>query len=170
MIRTIEHNNVTVPAFQAEGFAAQFAFPFARKVCVGAGVDIGCNRKEWAFVDRDGTPALMIDPAIPECRFDAYNLPPMQFDYIFSSHCAEHLPDWVGALDYWATKLKRGGVLFLYLPHANSTYWRPWNNRKHLHMFIPQMLQDYLTDRGWNKIFVSECDANNSFTVFAEKP
>jgi SAM-dependent methyltransferase len=170
MIRTITHNNITVPEFQSKGFAAKFAFPFAKEVCIGQGCDIGCNRKEWAFVDRNGTPALMIDPAIPECRFDAFNLPPMQFDYLLSSHCLEHLGDWVKALDYWGTKLKRNGTLFLYLPHYNSTYWRPWHNRKHIHSFTPNILRDYLTDSGYKNIFVSECDLNNSFMVMAEKP
>ncbi len=170
MIETIEHNGVSVPAFQAKGFAAKFAFPFAKELCYGHGVDIGCNRKKWAFVDRDGIPALMIDPALPECRFDAYNLPPTQFDYVLSSHCLEHLPNWVDALDYWATKLKRGGVLFLYLPHFNSTYWRPWHNRKHIHSFTPELIGRYLIDRGWNKIVVSGCDLNNSFIAIAEKP
>lgn len=168
MISTIEHNRTQYPAFQAEGFAAQFAFPFAQKVCSGYGLDIGCNRKEWAYIDTDGRPALMVDPAIKGCIYDAYNLPPTHFDYIFSSHCLEHLTDWVGALDLWTKSLKRGGVLFLYLPHPSQSYWRPWHNRKHIHSLQPDTIRQYLADRGWNKIFVTEADLNNSFTVIAE--
>lgn len=170
MIRTLIHNNVRVPEFQSEGNAAQFCKPFAQKVCVGHGVDVGCNRKEWAYVDRNGTPAIMVDPALPDCRFDAYNLPPSQYDYLISSHCLEHLSDWVKALDYWHSKLKKGGVLFLYLPSYESTYWRPWHNRKHIHTFVPNILKDYLTDRGWDNIFVSGVDLNNSFIAMANKP
>lgn len=168
MIATIQHNNKNYPIFQSEGFAAQFAFPFAKKVCIGHGLDIGCNRKEWAFVDGSGVPALMIDKVF-ENEYDAYNLPPTQFDYIFSSHCLEHLPDWVGAIDYWQTKLKVGGTLFLYLPHPLQSYWKPWHNRKHLHSLYPEMIQEYLVDRGWSKIFVTGCDLNHSFVVIAEK-
>lgn len=168
MIQTVQHQKNDYPLFQSEGFAAQFAFPFAKKVCKGHGLDIGCNRKEWAYIDADGTPALMIDKTFGN-EYEAYNLPPTHFDYIFSSHCLEHLPDWVGAIDYWATKLKRGGVLFLYLPHYSQSYWRNWHNRKHVHNLSPQMLRDYLTDRGWNKVFVTEADLNNSFICMAEK-
>lgn len=162
MIETIQFKDHTYPAFQSQGFAAQFAFPFAEKVCKSKGYDIGCNRAEWCFPI-----AMGIDPLLG--KWDASNLPYTDMDYIFSSHCLEHLPDWVAALDYWQTKLKTGGVLFLYLPHPSQQYWRPWNNRKHIHSLSPEVIKDYLTDRGWDKIFVSGCDLNNSFIAMAEK-
>ena len=127
-IDTIQHQGKEYPRLQSEGFAAQFAWPFAKKMCQGHGLDIGCNRPEWAFPG-----AVMIDPNI-DPKTTAYDLPTEFYDYIFSSHCLEHLPDWVGALDHWGTRLKEGGVIFLYLPHYDQTYWRPWNNRKHINI------------------------------------
>lgn len=162
-ISIIQHNNKDYPSFQSEGFAAKFAFPFAEQVCKGIGYDIGCNRKEWCFKD-----AFPID-IVFNTAYNAYALPEMQVDYIFSSHCLEHLRDWVEAIDYWQTKLKHGGVLFLYLPHPDQSYWRPWHNRKHIHSLYPDMIKEYLIDRGWNNIFVSGCDLNHSFTVIAER-
>src|SRR6478609_3804557 len=105
MIDIITYKNSDYPEFQSQGFAARFAFPFAEIVCKGVGLDIGCNRPEWALKG-----AIQIDPLI-DPKYDAYNLPEGEFDYIFSSHCLEHLKDWVGAIDYWNTKLKEGGVL-----------------------------------------------------------
>lgn len=168
-IRTIEHGGNKYPAFQAEGFAAKFAMPYAQQVCKGYGCDVGCNRKEWLYRDADGIDALPIDPAICT-EYDAMHLPLGTFDYIFSSHCLEHIADWVSVVDYWRTRMKKGGVLFLYLPDYSQTYWRAWHNRKHIHCFTPQMLRDYLTDRGWQNIFVSERDLNNSFMVMANTP
>lgn len=162
MIEIIQSGNTDYPKFQSEGFAAQYAFPFALKLCKGVGYDIGCNREEWKLPG-----AIPIDPIINE--YNALNLPKMKVDYIFSSHCLEHIPDWVAVLDYWFTKLKSGGVLFLYLPHYSQHYWRSWNNRKHVNNLTPQMIKDYLTDRGWNKVFVTEHDLNNSFYAIAEK-
>ncbi|HXP49873.1 MAG TPA: hypothetical protein VN922_07970, partial [Bacteroidia bacterium] len=69
MIETIEFKDEVYPKFQSEGFAAKFAFPFAKEVCIGEGFDIGCNRKEWAFPG-----AIMIDPAINK-EYDAMKLP-----------------------------------------------------------------------------------------------
>lgn len=165
MIETIVHNGNKYPIFQSTGNAARFAIPFAQQVIGDGkiGFDIGCNRKEWAYPD-----AYTIDPEI-DPTFDAYNLMPINVDYIFSSHCLEHLPDWVKALDYWKTKLHVGGVLFLYLPDYSQTYWRPWHNRKHVHSFRPDMIRDFLIDRGWGNVFVSGVDLNNSFIAIAEK-
>lgn len=163
MIQTIEHKGIEYPIYQSEGYAAQFAIPYAKHVCKGEGYDIGCNRKEWAFPD-----AIPIDPLF-STAYDAYNLPEKDVDFVFSSHCLEHLPNWVDALDYWKTKIKSGGVLFLYLPDYSQTYWRPWHNRKHVHIFSPEIIRDYLKDRGWINIFVSGVDLNNSFMAMAQK-
>lgn len=167
MIPTIEHNGIEYPKFQSEGFAAKFAMPFAQQVCKGVGFDIGCNRREWMYRDANGIEAMPIDPAICDA-YDAFTLPDIKVDYIFSSHCLEHVPDWVRAIDIWHKHLHPGGVLFLYLPDYSQTYWRPWHNRKHLHILSPTVLRDYLTDRGWKNIFVSGMDLNNSFMVMAE--
>ena len=162
-MKTIEYNHVIYPAIQGEGNAAQYAIPFAKKFCHGVGYDIGCNRLEWAFPG-----ATPIDLAFVD-GFDAYNLPDNQVDYIFSSHCLEHLPNWVDALDYWSSKIKSGGTLFLYLPHYSQEYWRPWNNRKHIHAFVPETIVDYMTDRGYTNVFHSQRDLLNSFMVVGEK-
>jgi SAM-dependent methyltransferase len=129
----------------------------------GEGLDIGCNRPEWAFPG-----AILIDPILSG-EWHAYNLPDKQYDYIFSSHCLEHLEDWVGALDYWKTRLKRGGTIFLYLPHYSQTYWRPWNNRKHVSIINSEFLRDYFVSRQYTNIFVTEgYDLNHSFYGVAE--
>lgn len=45
-------------------------------------------------------------------------------DYVFSSHCLEHISDWESALIKWIELLKDGGRLFLYLPHPDCLIWR----------------------------------------------
>jgi len=165
-IETIQFKGKEYPALQAKGFAAKYCHPFAEILCVGKGLDVGCNRVEWSFPG-----SIPIDPAIEGCKYNAFNLPMGTFDYIISSHMLEHVVDWVGCLDYWYKKIKPGGILFLYLPHYDQEYWRPWNNRKHVHIFSPEIIKDYLKDRGWEKIRSSEgADLNCSFTVIATKP
>lgn len=165
MIYTLNYKGKEYPHFQAEGNASQFAIPFAKQFCHGVGYDIGCNRLEWAMPGAIPIDLLFDDP------WDAYNLPDRQVDYIYSSHCLEHLPDWVEALDYWCSKLKTcshkstGGILFLYLPHYKQEYWRPWNNKKHKHVFTSEIITDYMKDRGFADIFSSERDLNDSFMV-----
>ena len=162
MIDIISYKKHKYPSFQSQGNAAQFAIPYAKHVCSGVGIDVGCNRVEWSFPG-----SLPVDPVIND--YDALNFPYDNLDYIFSSHCLEHLYDWVSVLDYWTSKLKIGGVLFLYLPDYSQEYWKPWNNRKHLNIFSPTIIKDYLEDRNYNTIFTSQVDLNNAFMVMAEK-
>lgn len=162
-IQTVKYRGEVYPAFQANGNAARFCMPFAKEVCKGVGLDIGCNRVEWCFPD-----AIPIDPEINE--YHAHHLPEGEYDYIFSSHCLEHVPDWVAAIELWISRLKSGGVLFLYLPDYSQHYWRVWQNRKHLNIFTPEIIKDYLVfSNMFSVIFVSGVDAYNSFTAFAEK-
>ncbi len=158
----IEFKGKLYPKFQSEGFAAQFAIPYAKHFCDGFGVDVGCNREEWKFPG-----AFAVDPVINGNT--ANNFPFNKLDYIFSSHCLEHIPNWVDVLDYWTLKLKIGGVLFLYLPDYSQTYWRPWNNRKHVNIFTPQIISDYMEDKGYKNIYSSGVDLNNAFMVVGEK-
>jgi SAM-dependent methyltransferase len=46
-------------------------------------------------------------------------------DFVFSSHCLEHISDWQSALKEWVAKLKPGGIVFLYLPHPECAIWHP---------------------------------------------
>ena len=159
----IEFNGKKYPKFQSIGNASQFAIPFAKHVCTGYGYDIGCMKKEWSLPN-----SVPIDIEFND-EWDAYNLPKKNVDYIFSSHCLEHLNNWVNAMDYWYDTLKIGGVLFLYLPDYSQEYWRPWNNRKHKHCFTPNILETFLNDKNMKNIFVSGIDLNNSFMVVCEK-
>jgi predicted SAM-dependent methyltransferase len=163
MIETIKFNNKIYPKFQSSGFASQFAFPYAQQVCQGKGYDIGCMKPEWAYPG-----SIPIDLAFDD-PYHALNLPYDNVDYIFSSHCLEHIINWVEVLDYWCECIKNNGVIFLYLPDYTQEYWRPWNNKKHLNMFTPQILVDYFQHKNFNKIFASGIDLNNSFMIMVEK-
>ena len=153
----VEFKGDRYPEFQAKGNAAQFAIPFAKHFCSGKGYDIGFCKEEWKYPGAIG---------IDECLnngFNANNLPEKGVDYIFSSHCLEHVDDWVSTLEYWLTSIKPGGILFLYLPDFSQKYWRPWHNRKHKHCFSPDIIRQFLIDHNCQNIFVSGIDLNNSF-------
>jgi SAM-dependent methyltransferase len=182
MIQTLEFKDSKYPLFQSQGNAAQFAIPYAKHVCLGLGIDVGCMKPEWAiyadvdavFTDKEAylsseksTKVLTIDPAINQ--YHALDIPLENLDFIFSSHCLEHIIDWVSVLDYWYEKLQTGGTLFLYLPDYSQVYWRPWNNRKHVNILTPEYIQDYMADKGYINTFVSGVDLNNAFMVMGQK-
>ncbi len=186
MIEVINYKGNWYPKFQSSGFAARFSFPFAAEVCKGIGVDVGPGKREWVFPG-----AYPIEPAWDDMAianvvaqrlqgdnsntavprgFHATNFPNLgPLDYVFSSHCLEHVPNWVDALDHWYDNLKDGGVLFLYLPHPDQEYWLPYNNRKHIHCLPPELIEHYLWSKGYQKVFVSERDLNHSYIAMGEK-
>jgi SAM-dependent methyltransferase len=164
MIDTIKYKGNEYPLHQTKGNGTQFAFPYAKHYCKGVGYDIGCMKKEWAF---DG--AIPIDISFPD-GFHALNLPlTAKVDYIYSSHCLEHITNWVETLNYWYFNLKKGGVLFLYLPHYEQEYWRPWNDRRHVNIFTVEIIKNWMESKNFKKIFWSERDLNHSFMIVGEK-
>jgi len=163
MYQVVEYKGKKYPKFQTEGFASKFVFPFAQQVCKGKGYDIGCMKEEWSLPG-----SIPIDLSFND-GYHATNLPEKNVDYIFSSHCLEHIDNWVETMDYWYDTLVSNGVLFLYLPDYSQVYWRPWNNRKHRQIFSPTIIEDYMTDKGYKDIFKSGIDLNNAFAIFGKK-
>jgi len=64
-----------------------------------------------------------------------------QFDWVYSSHCLEHIEDHKLALKNWMRILKSGGYLIVYIPHVDY-YERKnrkpsINNSDHKHFYHP---------------------------------
>ena len=155
MSNFIQYNNKIYPELQTQGFASQYAFPFAKKFCSGKGYDIGCMKEEWALPG-----AIPVDINLDNNSYSAYNLPKEKVNYIFSSHCLEHLEHWVKAIEYWSTLCD---VLFLYLPHYDQEYWRPWNNTKHRHVLTPDIVSECMQQYFQQVITTTGWDLNHSF-------
>jgi hypothetical protein len=158
-MNTLTYKNEKYPFFQSLGNASQFAIPYAKYFCIGKGYDIGFCKEEWKYPNSIG-----IDYNINN-NYNANNLPDDIVDYIYSSHCLEHVDNWSQTLEYWMTKVKNNGIIFLYLPDISQKYWRPWHNKKHNHVFNPQILKLFLEDHNITDFFISGIDLNNSFMV-----
>lgn len=155
-----EYKGDLYPSYLRDGNMMQFIEPIASQFCKGKGLDIGSGK--WPFSD-----ARPIDIKNGD---DAMNLPIDQYDYLISSHCLEHLPDPVSALEHWRTRLWPGGVLFLYLPHPDQIYWRPQHCRKHLHTFHPKDVAQMMRDLGFVNVMHSERDLAWSFSCVGWAP
>ena len=113
-----KYAGVLYPGYLNEGNAASFILDKAKYYCQGKGIDMGAS--EWPFPG-----AVPIQEAENQnaYRLDAFS--DGSLDYVFSSHCLEHLDRWQDALRLWICKLRTGGVLFLYLPHVSNELWKP---------------------------------------------
>ena len=158
-MEVVEFKDKKYPYFQSIGNASQFAIPFAKHICNGYGYDIGYSKEEWKLPN-----AIGIDLNDLSNDYHADNLPDNKVDYIYSSHCLEHVDNWVTTFTYWLSKLKSSGILFLYLPDVSQVYWRPWNNKKHKHILTPNIFKEYCVEHNLVH-YISGIDLNNSFMV-----
>lgn len=154
-----DFRNERYPAYITKGNASSFILPFAREFCKGRGLDIGGGRYPFPG-------ATNID--IKTGR-DAMTIPEGPFDFIFSSHCLEHLDDPAGALYHWTAQIKDGGILFLYLPHPSAALWWPEHNRAHKHILEPEAIETVLRSYGYTDIMATGKDLYWSFAVVARK-
>lgn len=104
---------------------------YFERYLVGRGIDIGCGP----------------DPVTPDCarcdrpECDGMTLAgyaPKSFDWVYSSHCLEHLDDPWKAIQRWWEVLKPGGYLLVAVPDEDlyeQGHWpSPWNG-EHKHTF-----------------------------------
>ena len=132
------------PNFKGETFKAKKRREregFFEKYCQGKGLDIGyggdllCeNCKGWDIEDGD---AQTLD-----------GLPDSHFDFVYSSHCLEHVNDAADAISNWWRVLKPGGYLLLYIPERDlyerkKTLPSRWNT-SHKRFFL--LDRDELSD------------------------
>lgn len=149
------YKNKTYPEYLKQGNACQYITPIAKKFCIGKGLDIGAGK--WPLPD-----------AIPHELSNgnrAEELPKKKYDYIFSSHCLEHVKNPIKTLEHWKSRIKTDGVLFLYLPHPDMEYWLPQNCRKHLHTWRPEDMAKILEDLGFTNVLYSERDLAWGYAV-----
>ena len=106
---------------------------FFAKYCQGKGLDIGyggdpvvSNVRGWDFEHGDAQLLRGLDDE--------------SYDFVYTSHLVEHLPDVELAIKNWWRVLKPGGFLLLYLPHRDlyekKTTLPSRFNFDHLHFFL----------------------------------
>lgn len=150
-----EYDGAKYPLYLKTGNGQQYIAPIAKHFCRGVGLDICSGR--W--------PLAGARPIDIQRGDDAMALPEGKWDYCFSSHGLEHLADPISALEHWMTRIRPGGVLFVYLPHPAMRYWSPTRNRKHLHSWTPEQMVEIFIDIGLVNVLHSERDLAWSFAV-----
>jgi SAM-dependent methyltransferase len=155
------------PDYLTMGGAGHAIFPKALMYCQGTGVDIGAGL--WPL---PGATPVDVWRGAGAGRsvtdFDDESL-----DYIFSSHCLEHIENWMEYLTEWTTKLRVGGVIFLYLPHPDCAIWHPGSpfvGDGHKWIPTPTIVQQGLVQLGCTIVHNDNGpDAMHSFSVCARK-
>lgn len=126
------------------GNAKSFVEDIAAEYCRGRGLDVGAGR--FPFQD-----AIPVDNGTYLNACNLRRFADGSLDYVFSSHCLEHLDSWKEALSEWTRVLKKGGTLFLYLPHESMVQWHPnspWVGSDHRWIPVMSRVSEYLVNNG----------------------
>jgi SAM-dependent methyltransferase len=120
------------PDYLTVGGAGHAIFPEALKFCQGYGIDVGAG-----FWPLPGS--IPVDPRHgPGIGKSVSDFEDGSLDYVFSSHCLEHIENWRESLNEWIGKLKPGGIVFIYSPHPDCAIWHPGSPFvKNAHKWIP---------------------------------
>ncbi len=151
------------PDYLTVGGASHAICGKALQVCRGMGIDVGAGL--WPLPG-----AIPIDVwRGPGAGRPLEDIPDGSLDYVFSSHCLEHIDDWRGALAGWIQKLKSGGIIFLYLPHPSCEIWHPGTpfiGDAHRWIPTPELVTDALEELDCEVLDrTNEADAMQSFYV-----
>ena len=155
------------PDYLTLGGASYAIFRVALRYCQGKGVDVGAGL--WPLPG-----AIPVDiergPGVGRSIADFDN---GSLDYVFSSHCLEHIEDWREALSEWVGKLKPGGRIFLYLPHPECAIWYPGSpfvGDGHKWIPTPGIIREALEELGCKIVaYDDEPDGMQSFYVCASR-
>ena len=154
------------PEYLNKGNACQYISSKALIYCKGTGLDIGADK--WPLF---GSIPIRNDLHLNAHKLDKFK--DKSLDYIFSSHCLEHLSNWQDALILWISKLKENGILFLYLPHKSMKLWNPmepWVGDDHKWIPTHKIIASFLIQHGMEIIeYNSDRDEYWSFHIVAKK-
>lgn len=122
---------------------------FYDKYMQGVGLDIG-----WRGSDKTTEPVLPtsigIDTDYPGYDGKKLPFPDQSQDYIFNSHCLEHIDDYKAVIRDWFRVLKTNGHLIIIVPHqylyerklSKPSIW----NRGHKRFYSPASLLKEIED------------------------
>ena len=161
------YQNRFYPDYLTVGGAGHAIFPEAMKDCQGKGIDVGAGL--WPLPG--ATPVdLWRGAGTNKCVADFEK---DSLDYVFSSHCLEHIEAWQESLREWIDRVRLGGTIFLYLPHPDCAIWHPGSpfvGDGHKWIPTPHVIQQALEQMGCHiKRLNTGPDAMHSFYICAQK-
>jgi len=155
------------PDYLMMGGASHAVSKTALKYCRGSGIDVGAGY--WPL---DGAIPVDLEHG-PGAGRTLSEFQDGSLDYVFSSHCLEHIEGWQSELRKWVGKLKHGGGVFLYLPHPDCTIWHPGSpfvGNGHKWIPSPTVVADALRGVGCEvEAREDGPDAMRSFWVWARR-
>jgi ADP-heptose:LPS heptosyltransferase/predicted SAM-dependent methyltransferase len=142
----------------------------------GRGLDLGCGPSKAFphFIGVDNYTDTQLfgiqmkpDVVCNVTKLDVFGSASM--DFVYSSHCLEHVQDYKGALKEWWRVIRPGGHLCLYLPHKEHypNIGTEGSNPDHKHDFMPADIVDAMREVGaWDLVRNEDRSEEREYSFF----
>lgn len=142
----------------------------------GRGLDLGCGPSKAFphFIGVDNYTDTQLfgiqmkpDVVCNVTKLDVFGSASM--DFVYSSHCLEHVEDYKSALKEWWRVIRPGGHLCLYLPHKEfyPNIGTPGANPDHKHDFMPADIVDAMREVGaWDLVRNEDRNEEREYSFF----
>ena len=147
---------------------------FYEKFCQGSGLDIGHSGSD------DSSPitnSIGVDIGFP--GYDGLRLPfpDESQNFVYSSHCLEHIENYKEALVEWWRVLKFGGHLIITVPHkflyekkANPpSNWNSDHKRFYTPASLMKEIEESLIPNNYRVIYLKDCSEGFDYELSATK-
>lgn len=157
-----------IGAESAKSFNEKVSTGFFDKYMRGKGIEIGCNTDDCILPDCVGI--NLTTPGYDGTHiFEERNT----FDYLYSSHCLEHVHNPIVTLQEWYRIVKPGGFIVVVVPHMDlyeKKHSMPSRfSAEHKRFYSSQSLlydiQKSLTKNTYRIRHLKECDAGYDYTL-----
>lgn len=143
----------------------------------GQGLDIGFRGSLGDSAETVVPGAIGVDRDYPGYNGKALPFPDETQDFVYSSHCLEHLKDPIGAIKEWYRVLKIGGHMIITVPHRDlyeKKLFRPstWN-AGHKRYYTPATLlleiEGALKINSYRLRYLQDCDEGYDYSIGPDK-
>lgn len=151
-LSTVEYNGQLFPEYHIhQKRLSSMIFPFVSEFCKGKGYDITYSYERYKFPG-----SILVHPS---------SIPDQHVDYIFSDALSFDMK-WDNTLTVWLSRIRKEGVLVLYIPDKNSIL--SFLETEPIYYIDPRSIEHYLVKMGCHPIFVSGSDLNHGILIVAK--
>jgi len=152
-LSTVEYNGQLFPEYQIhQKRLSSMIFSFVAEFCKGNGYDITCSHERYAFPG-----SILVHPS---------SIPDPVVDYVFSDALSFDIK-WMDTLSVWLSRIKKDGVLVLYIPDKHSIL--SFLEAEPIYHIDPHTITHYLEKMDCQPVFNSGPDLNHGILIVAKK-
>ena len=139
----------------------------------GKGLDIGYRGSVTDNAEPVLPDAVGVDRDYPGYNGKVLPFPDESQDYVYSSHCLEHIKDSLAAIKEWFRVVKTGGYLIITVPHRDlyekrltrPSKWNPGHRKYYTPAELLLDIEHTLETNSYRVRYLQDCDEGYDYMI-----